>query len=139
MDYYFYKHSLKYTNILTELNHLFTNVNNKISDLDFITSSYCDYILNQSSPKHYPEFVYGEYFNDTEESSQDSYPEFVINNDNNIEPLKIHPVFVTEYYTEDNIDDILHFDPNHNYNHDESEKLYGDFDDWEDYIDTIYN
>jgi len=186
MDYYFYKHSLKYNKILNELNHLFTNVNNQISEPEFITSSYCDHILNESSPKHYPEFVtssycdqilnqsspkhypefvtagylndteessqesYPEfvtagYLNDTEESSQESYPEFVTNYDNNIEesfniePLQIPPVFVTEYYTEDNIDEILHFDPNHNYNYDESEKLYGDFDDWEDYIDSIYN
>lgn len=126
MDYYFYKHSLKYNKILNELNHLFTNVNNQISEPEFTTSSYCDYILNESSPKHYPEFVTAGYFNDIEESF-------------NIEPLQIPPVFVTEYYDEDNIDDILYLDPNHNYNYDESEKLYGDFDDWEDYIDSIYN
>jgi len=145
MDYYFYKHSLKYNKILNELNNLFTNINNQISEPEFITSSYCDYILNESSPKHYPEFVTAGDFNDTEESSQESYPEFVTNYNNNIEesfntePLQIPPVFVTEYYTKDNIDDILHFDPYHNYNYDEFEKLYGDFDDWEDYIDSIYN
>ena len=145
MDYYFYKHSLKYNKILNELNNLFTNINNQISDPEFITSSYCDHILNQNSQESYPEFVTAGYFNNTEESSQESYPEFVSNYNNNIEenvniePLQIPPLFVTEYYDEDNIDDILYLDPNHNYNYDESEKLYGDFDDWEDYIDSIYN
>ena len=145
MDYYFYKHSLKYNKILNELNNLFTNINNQISDPEFITSSYCDHILNQNSQESYPKFVTAGYFNNTEESSQESYPEFVSNYNNNIEenvniePLQIPPLFVTEYYDEDNIDDILYLDPNHNYNYDESEKLYGDFDDWEDYIDSIYN
>jgi hypothetical protein len=112
MDYYFYKHSLKYSNILNELNNLFTNVINKISEPKFITSSYCDYILNQSSQESNPIFI----ANDNN-----------IDDNSNIEPLQIPT-----------INDILNFNPNKNY-YSDSEKLYGDYDDWKDYVESICN
>lgn len=67
------------------------------------------------------------------------------------ELIKSKCIFITETYQ--NIDNILYLDPNINYYCDDndncinncnsyddySEKLYGDYDDWEGYWDSIYN
>lgn len=46
--------------------------------------------------------------------------------------------FIKEDYT--NIDDLLYLDPNINYysENDQDNNLYGQYDDWEDYWDSIY-
>jgi hypothetical protein len=118
MNYSFYKHTLKYTLVLHELESFFTKKtmfikNNDVLTQEFInspndvTSSYCDHLLNERL---------------SNESIEDD-PIFVDDNDNNI-------------------GDLLDLDPNKNYysnSYSDSKKLYGDYDDWKDYVDSVYN
>jgi hypothetical protein len=111
MNYSFYKHTLKYTLVLNELESFFTKrtmfiKNNDVLTKEFInspnylTSSYCDHLLNERL---------------SNESIEDD------------------PIFV---------EDILDLDPNKNYysnSYSDSKKLYGDYDNWKDYIDSVYN
>jgi hypothetical protein len=116
MNYSFYKHTLKYTLVLHELESFFTKrtmfiKNNDVLTQEFInspndvTSSYCDHLLNERL---------------SNESIEDD------------------PIFVDDNNNNNNINDLLNLDPNKNY-YSNSKKLYGDYDDWKDYVDSVYN
>jgi hypothetical protein len=166
MDYYFYKHILKYTLVLNELESFFTKrtmfiANNDILTQEFInspnyiTSSYCDHLLNErvsnESMGADPVFVTAGYFNENTQSCTtnccNGLPQFVNNVHSSEEiPFKNYPIFVVENYNDNNIDDMLELDPNKNYysnsyedSYNENEKLYGFTDDYEEYWDSIYN
>jgi hypothetical protein len=146
MNYFFYKHTLKYTLVLHELESFFTKrtmfiTNNDVLTQEFInspnyvTSSYCNHLLNErlsnESIEDDPIFVddNDNNINDNDNNINDN-DNNINDNDNNIDD------------NDNNIGDLLDLDPNKNYysnSYSDSKKLYGDYDDWKDYVDSVYN
>ena len=98
MDFYFYKHTLKYNLVLNELETLFTQnpmfiTNGYLLTQEFnnhpnyVTSSYCDYLLNErlsnESMDADPVFV------------TSSYCDYLLNERLSNESMDADPVFVT--------------------------------------------
>jgi hypothetical protein len=115
MYYYFYKHSLKYKTVLDvlKIKDRYRNDNN---NYDEYIDDYNDYELYTETKfcKDYTDKHYLKHRNVMQELK-------LMNNNN------------YNYYNNK-------FDNNdYNYYDMDSEKLYGNYDDWEDYIDSIYN
>ena len=166
MDYCFYKHTLKYTHVLHELELFFTNgdifiTNNEdltqefITSPNYVTSSYCDYLLNERLSNELledkPMFVTAGHFNEDTQlctTCCSDLPEFVNNvQSSKTRPFKKYPIFVVENYNNNDIDDMLELDPNKNYYsnpnknyYSNSEKLCGDYEDsYNDSYEDSYN
>ena len=174
MDYCFYKHTLKYTHVLHELELFFTNgdifiTNNEdltqefITSPNYVTSSYCDYLLNERLSNELledkPMFVTDGHFNEDTQlctTCCSDLPEFVNNvQSSKTRPFKKYPIFVVENYNNNDIDDMLELDPNKNYYsnsnknyysnsnknyYSNSEKLCGDYEDsYNDSYEDSYN
>ena len=158
MDYCFYKHTLKYTHVLHELELFFTNgdifiTNNEdltqefITSPNYVTSSYCDHLLNERLSNELledkPMFVAAGHFNEDTQlctTCCSDLPEFVNNvQSSKTRPFKKYPIFVVENYNNNDIDDMLELDPNKNY-YSNSEKLCGDYEDsYNDSYEDSYN
>jgi hypothetical protein len=125
MDYYFYKHSLKYKNVLDEL---------KIKDrYKNDTINYDEYIDDYNNYELYTETEY----------CKDYADKHYLKHRNVMRELKLMNNSNYNYYNNSyfNYIDYNNESDNNNYNYYDmdSGKLYGNYDDWEDYIDSIYN
>jgi hypothetical protein len=115
MDFYFYKHTLKYNLVLNELETLFTQnpmfiTNGYLLTQEFnnypnyVTSSYCDYLLNErlsnESMDADPMFITNGYlltqeFNNHPNYVTSSYCDYLLNERLSNESMDADPVFVT--------------------------------------------